>query len=248
MNSSTDQSLELPPSAVALLLFSIWMLIDAYKRRAELYWIAIILLLPLGSVFYFVFVKLRDYLGAKQPVSDQRPAPELGELQSSRSPKNAEQLLAHADRLEERGSYDEAILQYQVVLGVEPQNLHAMHGMARCLLGKGQPEAAVGYLEKVVESNREFGNYSAALDYAEALWQAERKDDCIELVEAMATHTGRYNHRVALAHYLHDAGRVATARQVLTQLLADYSNADPSTQLKDRRWAEKAEKMLAESN
>jgi hypothetical protein len=247
MNSSSDQSLELPPYAVALLIFSIWMLIDAYKRRAELYWIAIILLLPFGSIVYFALVKVRDFLGEKRPLSGHQPAPELGELRPGQGTKNPGQALAQADQLEERGNYDEAIRQYQVVLGTEPQNLHAMHGMARCLLGKGEADAAVGYLEKVVESDREFGNYSAALDYAEALWQAQRKNDCIELVEALATHTARFNHRVALAHYLSDAGRVAAARQVLAQVLAEYSNADPSTQLKDRRWAEKAEKMLAES-
>ena len=247
MDPSPEQAIELQPYHVALFIFSVWMLVDAFRRRSELYWFAIILLLPFGSVVYFFIVKLRDYRGKGQTMSGhQTPAPELGELQHSRAPKSPEVLLARADNLEEHEKYDEAMSQYQLLLESEPQNLHAMHGMARCLLGKGNPDQAVGYLERVVETDRAFRNYGAALDYAEALWQAGHESDCIDLVDALATHTGRFNHRVAVGHYLASAGRVAEARQRLTRIVDDYKNADPVTMESNRPWAQRAERLLTE--
>ncbi len=245
MNSSSDQAMDLPPFAVVLLIFSIWMLVDAYRRRAELYWIAIILLLPFGSVIYFVFIKLKDFTREKPTLTrGEQPAPELGELARPSAPKNPQAIVAQADGLEERGSYDEAIQRYQMVLATEPHNLFAMHGMARCLLGKKEPENAVNYLEKVVETDREFRDYSAVLDYGEALWQSGRRDDCVELLEALATHTGRFNHRIAAAHYLAESGSTAKARARLSQLLEEHTAADTATQLGNQRWAERAEQML----
>jgi len=40
--------------------FNVWMIVDAIRRRAELYWF-IVLILPFGSLIYFFAVKARDY-------------------------------------------------------------------------------------------------------------------------------------------------------------------------------------------
>jgi hypothetical protein len=42
--------------------FSIWMLVDAYKRGAQGWWIVIILV-PLGEWVYFFVVKMQDFSG-----------------------------------------------------------------------------------------------------------------------------------------------------------------------------------------
>jgi hypothetical protein len=42
--------------------FSLWMLIDAYRRNADQFWYVIILV-PLGEWAYFFLVKIRDYEG-----------------------------------------------------------------------------------------------------------------------------------------------------------------------------------------
>jgi len=42
--------------------FVIWMVYDAIRRKAPLYWVVVIVLFaPLGSIIYFVVVKLRDW-------------------------------------------------------------------------------------------------------------------------------------------------------------------------------------------
>ena len=46
-----------------LFVFSVWMIFDAIRRGAELYWYLVILLLPFGALIYFLLVKVRDYDG-----------------------------------------------------------------------------------------------------------------------------------------------------------------------------------------
>ena len=40
--------------------FSVWMFVDALRRKAEFYWYLVILFVPLGAFIYFLFVKLQD--------------------------------------------------------------------------------------------------------------------------------------------------------------------------------------------
>jgi hypothetical protein len=42
--------------------FSVWMLVDAYQRRAEHYWYLIIFF-PFGEWIYFFLVKVHDFRG-----------------------------------------------------------------------------------------------------------------------------------------------------------------------------------------
>src|SRR5947209_2077661 len=56
--------LRYPLLSLAQTAFMVWMLIDAYRRRAEGYWFWVILVLPgLGSWAYFFVVKLPDLRG-----------------------------------------------------------------------------------------------------------------------------------------------------------------------------------------
>lgn len=48
--------------------FSIWMLVDAYQRGAQGWWIVIILV-PLGEWVYFFVVKFPDYAASPGPVA-----------------------------------------------------------------------------------------------------------------------------------------------------------------------------------
>lgn len=44
--------------------FSIWMLLDAIKRRSEFYWYVIIAV-PFGELVYFFMIKIHDFKGSK---------------------------------------------------------------------------------------------------------------------------------------------------------------------------------------
>jgi tetratricopeptide (TPR) repeat protein len=145
--------------------------------------------------------------------------------------------------LEAKDNYVEALELYAQALAAAPHDLRALHGSARCWLGTGEFSKAISALESVLEQDRAYRDYGAALDYAEALWQAGRREDAVELMEGLAKHTGRANHVVGEAHYRQQAGDLAGARRVLEELLANQSLTSAAGQ---RKWLERAQVMLRE--
>ena len=230
-----------------LLVFTIWMLSDAIRRRAGWFWYLVILIAPLGAVIYFVIVKLPDFSAARSS------AP--GKVGESANPATQHRRfssgflapsLDRADQLEEAGRYDEAVPIYQEALANDPNDLRALHGMARCELGLGHPRVAVALLEQVLNTDREYCNYGAALDYADALWLADQKQDTLELLQGLVRATRRVNHRLAYAHYLATNGDLENARSEAQSVINEHAALSASEQLKGQRWIERAKAMLAE--
>lgn len=223
----------------------IWMTVDAVRRRAEFYWYLIILFVPFGGVIYFFMVKIHDY-DLRRLLPSTRPALALPDLQrKALETPSITNKLALADGLEEAERYDEAARLFSEALSRDEDNLRALHGLARCRMGTGQFDEACQHLEKLLGVDNAFRDYSAALDYAEALWQSGRKDDTIDLLEGLVSVSSRVNHRVALAHYQMRADRTAEARDVLDRALKEYEGSPEYVKRRDRKWANKARDMLA---
>jgi hypothetical protein len=231
--------------------FTIWMAVDAIRRKAPLYWLAAIVLfsppgMPLGSVAYFSFVKIRDYwprtgtLPGEPSTRWWRGSWHLG---GGAMLDPAE--LATADALEVAGRYEDAIPLYEAVLARAPRHRRALHGLGRCMLGVGNPRRAAELLGEVLSEDWAFDNYSAALEYAEALWQTGEQHDCLHVLERVVAVTGRINHRVALAHYAMLAELPARARAVLEQALAAHGSEPEMVRRRQQRWADRAAHMLA---
>jgi len=233
------------PLVWVIIIFSIWMLSDAIRRRAGWFWYLVILAAPLGAVIYFVAVKLLSTPGRPSGVPPTSPA-----AASSRSVRPATGLLQNgldrADKLEAAERYDEAVPIYEEALARDPNNLRAMHGMARCQLGLGDPRAAIELLEKVLNTDREFGDFGAALDYADALWLAGRQQDTLDLLRGLVNLTGRINHRLALAHYLGESGDPPSAKAEAERAIADHGALSVEEQMRQRHWIERANQMLAQ--
>jgi hypothetical protein len=234
----------------AAIAFNIWMIVDAARRRAEFYWFLIIFLLgPLGGLAYFLVVKIHDYdlkrlLGPSFGVGGGGKA-SITELEYRvKQTPSVTNKLALADALETSERYTEAMGLFRDVLRGDDRNLQALHGLARCLMGTGQPAEAAESLEKLLEVDNAFRDYSAALDYAEALWQAGRREDTVDLLEGLVSVSARINHRVALAHYQLKAERTAAARDVLDRALSDYEHSPEFVKRRDRKWAEQARQLL----
>jgi hypothetical protein len=236
----------IPPYAYVLLAFSLWMLVDAARRRAPSYWYFVILFLPFGAVIYFLFVKMRDMRteagGVSLPRSESTPSnPSIGLTGDSREEPD----VAQADRLEENEQYQEAESIYRRTLAREPENLQALHGLGRSLLGLGRARESLEHFERLLESDRSYRNYGAALDYADALWEADQKADTIELLEQLAAHTKRINHRLALAHYLGELGQRDRAQAEIRGAIEEEQARPDIDNERSRRWIERAQGMLA---
>lgn len=220
--------------------FMIWMLVDAWKRKAPLHWYVIIVVMPFGAVFYFVMMKLRDY---RAPSSAENP---MFGLPIADNPPAAD--LDRADALEDDGRYAEAESIFRAALSVNPSDKRALHGLGRCLFGAGNPEASLVYFEQLMEIDREFANYGAALNYADALWAAGQRSDAVELIERLSEVTGRINHRLALGHYLAESGQVARAKQEIERALHEATGPDAPFNDRHRTWVMRGQQMLNELN
>lgn len=225
--------------------FQIWMLVDAWKRRAPLHWYFIIVLMPFGAVFYLIMVKLRDFRFGADPRSTlTRPFSDAAPLDTE-----AQQELPNlevADALEAEERYAQAEPLYRAALAQNSGDKRALLGLARCLAGSGRAPESLPHFERLLELDREYAGYGAALDYADALWAADQKSDTIELLESLSKVTGRINHRLALAHYLAEFGRTEHAINELESALQEATGPNAPFNDRHRRWVEMGREMLEE--
>lgn len=243
-----------PPLPVVIIAtcFYVWMFVDAVRRRVPFYWYLIILFVPFGAFIYFGLIKLPELMGRKPPVvapafvSSGQTLEDVAEL--ARQTPSELNKLAFADKLAESRRFPEAVGRYREVLRQNKDSKEALHGLARVLMSMGRPDEAVEELASLMELDSQYRDYSAALDYAEALWQAGKQEDAIGLLTGLVSVSKRINHRMALAHYLKERGDSATARQELDEALRDFASSPDFVQRRDQRWADRARKLLAELN
>jgi len=244
---------QLTPQLIAVYVvigaFQLWMLVDAVRRRSPFYWNLLIFLLPLAAIFYFFLVKLPELTGRKPAPSLAPTGPSLESLSElARQTPSELNKLAYADKLCEAQRFSEAIGRYRDVLRANRDSKEALHGLARALLNLGRPVEAAEELATLMELQPEFRDYSAALDYAEALWQAGKQEDTIGLLTGLVSVTKRINHRVALAHYSKERGDSITARNELDLALSEFASLPEPQRKREQRWADRARKQLAELN
>jgi hypothetical protein len=229
--------------------FQLWMLFDAVRRRSPFVWKLLIFLIPLAAIIYFFFVKLPELTGRRPAAALTSAGPTLEELaEVARQTPSELNKLAFADKLAELSRFPEAIGRYRDVLRVNRESKEALHGLARALLNLGRPLEAVEELATLMELDPQFRDYTAALDYAEALWQAGQQEDTIGLLTGLVSVTKRINHRLALAHYSKERGDSITARNELDLALSEFATLPESQRKREQRWADRARKQLAELN
>jgi hypothetical protein len=234
-----------------IVTFQVWMLVDSIRRRAPAYWPPLIFFFSPAAIIYFFVIKLPELTGRKPrtPAGFVTAGPSLEEVaELARQTPSELNKLAFADRLAELGRFPEAVGRYRDVLRQNKDSKEALHGLARALLNLGRPLEAIEELAALMELDPEFRDYSAALDYAEALWQAKQHDDAIGLLTGLVSVSKRINHRMALAHYLKERGDAVTARSELDAALSDFASSPDFVKKRDQRWADRARKLRAELN
>lgn len=236
---------EIPIYAIPLLAFTVWMLVDAYRRHAPLHWFLLIFLFsPFGAIVYFFAVKLKDFRGSEAKLTSVGGM-DLQKLFSFAVRIGGDEL-DQADELERRDDYRGAEPLYRAALLRTPDNKRALHGLARCREGQGDYQEACQLFETLLSMDREYADFGAALDYADALWSANRSLEALELLESLADHTNRINHRLAFAHYLALSGDARRAKGEIRRALTEQQALPPGDQRRHRGWIERANTMLTE--
>ncbi len=234
---------------ILITAFTIWMIIDAVRRRAEYYWFLIIIFFaPFGGLIYFFAVKAKDFrFGAAPAVAAKPVGPSLAQLRqlALESPSIANRL-AYGDALRQARKYRDAVTEYEFVLQRDDKCKEALHGVGLCHIELGSHGDAVERLSKLMDVDPRYRDFQAALDYAEALWLDGRRELALEVLEDIAITSTRIEHSLAYANYLALAEDTSRARQVLESALKDYEQSPSFVQRRDRGSAREAEKLLAQ--
>jgi hypothetical protein len=212
--------------------FSFWLVADCLRRRSNPVWVVVILLIqPWGGIGYLLYLKWAQYRGRAVGTMAAAASARAGVPSAPEEPA-----LDLADRLEEQRRFGEAAPIYRRVLEQDASDPRALHGLARSAIELEQRQSALEAYEALMAVDPRYRNYTAALEYAEALNLAGRAADAAGLLEGLVEETGRLNHRLALAHYCEAAGQKARARSVLSDALAAYASSPLLEQEANRHW------------
>ncbi len=232
--------------ALAQAAFTVWMLIDAFRRGAEGgNWIYFILFLPgVGAWAYFFAVKVHDVrLGRGWSLPQWGPS--LNELRyrAEHTPTLTHHL-ALAERLAQRREYEEAVPHLEAALAREPDHGRALYLLATCHADAGHPDKAVPLLEKLVARDRYWSNYAAWYLLVEAKDDGGEAAGAVNACRELARFSPTLRHQCLLAEHLIEQGQAAEAGELLDKALEEHHYAPGNIRWRNRRWAAEARRLL----
>jgi hypothetical protein len=252
MPAAVDVSSTIMARVVFLVVaaFKVWMFIDAVRRKADSHWFWLIPFVPFGAVAYFFMVKIRDrdmqMLGRRMLEGFKRP-PSAEELADSfkRTPSHANRI-ALAQGLFDAEHYDEAQAHFEQVLERDEDDCAGLYGYGLCRLEQGDNSEAIKTLTRLMEQQRNYRDWAAWPELAEALWRSGEKEACLELLSDLVRTAPRLPHQLLQARYLRRAGREAEAATLLREALDEDRHSPRHVRKQNRPWARKARKLLSE--
>lgn len=227
-------------------VFTIVMLIDAYRRGAEVWWYYVIIFMPLlGSWAYFfaVFLPRFDW---KMPTLWERKTPvEELRYRAETSPTFANDF-ALGQRLVELRRYDEAIVPLEAARKREPNHAPVCFLLARCLYETERSADALPYVRAILDREPRWEDYSAWRLLIQIQEDLRLDDDAIETARQLVKLSPRMEHKVLLARQLARQDHDGEARLVLENALQEQQFVTGAARRMNRRWVKEARKLLSE--
>jgi hypothetical protein len=224
--------------------FTIWMLVDAYRRSAEWFWFWVILLLqPFGAWVYFLVVKLRDLPRLKLGTLVQRRA-SLDELRYrvEQTPTLANHV-ALAERLIERGDHEDACAHLEKALALEPDHCQILYSLALCYRETGRAEKALPLLETLQARDRRWSDYAGWHLLVATQRQLGDGSGALKTARELERLAPTLRHRCLLAELLLDQDCTREAGELLERALQDHHFAPGQIRRLNRRWASEARRL-----
>lgn len=225
--------------------FSLWMLVDAIKRRAPEYW-WLIILVPFGEWAYFFAVKLPDMRftsGLAKQLFTKRVSLQQLRVAYEQTPSH-ENRVRLAQSLHDHGHYQEAAEHFEQVLRENEDDKESLYGYALCCLHTGDRDMAVRALERLVDIDIAYSEHGACFELGALYREDGRTDQAIELLERACKTSQRIGPRRSLAVCLLDVGRTDDARRHLEQGLTAYDSSPSYVKRRDRDEARAVRALL----
>jgi hypothetical protein len=233
--------------------FMVWMLVDAYRRGADWFWMLLIFFVPFfGAWAYFFLVKVQagdlHRLGLGRVGSFFHRGPSLAQLRyvAEQTPTLTNHVNL-ADKLIEHKRYAEAASHLEAALKTEPDLGRALYALALCYKEEGRPREAAALLERLLKRDPRWSHYlgwrlliesrAAAGDGAGAL------DGCKELARLAPS----LENQCLLADNLLEQGQPIEARELLERALREYDYAPGPSRRRNSRWAAEARRLLKQT-
>jgi tetratricopeptide (TPR) repeat protein len=224
-------------------LFSIWMLVDAIRRR-EYLWVFLILA---GLGFWYFFYVYRGSASATQgfelPGAAKRKR--IKELQAQiHHLDNAVHHFYLGDIYFRQGKFPLAEKCYRAALERDAKDIDARAHLGQCLLRQKRAAEARPWLEGVCaeDPKHDFGYSMMAL--AETLTALGEQDAALAVWLKVTAQHSYARAKVQLAELYLAKGRMEPARVELTEVLTDDAHAPSFQRKRDRVWVRRARSLV----
>ena len=209
--------------------FSVWMFVDALRRKAEFYWFLVILFVPLGAFIYFLFVKIQDPVmqskgaeSGRPSILPQRsahqPSLEVLRLAVDETP-SVENQLKLAKALFDAKRNDESAQIYEQCIATDPEDPEALYGLGRCRMEAKNWEDGIKFFSRAIAQERSFHDYDVWLDLGFCYIESGDGDKAIEVLERLVQEAPRVKHKTILGRCLVQLGHPQKARDMLQMSL-----------------------------
>ncbi len=232
-------------------VLTVWMLVDAGRRRVEYYWFWLIIAFqPLGAWAYFFLYKLPDFrAGSGRGWSFSRSRVSLDELRyKADHMATLVNRLALALRLIEDGAYGEALPYLEAARKSEPDHSQILYCMALCQARLNRPEEAQPLLERLLARDPRWSNYGAWYLLIEVCRQRSDQSGTLPSCRELLRLAPILRHECLLAEHLLDQGQVLEVRELLERSLRDHDFSPGPIRRRNHRWASAARHLQKIAN
>jgi len=225
--------------------FTLWMLIDAIRRKEWMWVFFIVIFQGFGAFWYFFQV----YRGSPTATSGF----ELPGAYDRRRIKELQAQIHHLDKAHhysqlgdiyfQQGNLAQAEACYRSALERDPQDIDTRAHLGQCLLRGKRPAEARPLLEAVTAENPKHDYGHSLMALAETLGALGETDAAIAVWQRVTENHSYPRARVQLAELFFAKNLPAQARAEVSEVLADAPHAPAFQRKRERVWVNRARKL-----
>lgn len=231
---------------LVIVVFQIWMLVDAVRRKEWIWVIFIFLFSGLTALLYFFLVyrtALPSMNGFELPGTQNRKR--IKELQDLiHNLDKAHHYLELGDIYFHKGDLKKAEECYRASIAREPLDKDARAHLGQCLLRQGQAQEARPLLQQVCQEDPSHDYGYSQMAYAEALMTLGETSAAIEAWKTVLENHTYARARVQLAELYLATNQKDLALAQLREAISDDAHAPDYQRRRDRVWIRRAKRLL----